>query len=81
MKLVGTIWGMIKLNQEYDLNLLAGMVAGNIFAGFNCYILYAIAQIKPKFSAPSIYSLAKEYRERVIRVMVGMIAPGQFFPL
>ncbi len=64
MKLVGTIWGMIKLNQEYDLNLLAGMVAGNIFAGFNCYILYAIAQIKPKFSAPSIYSLAKEYRER-----------------
>ncbi len=64
MKLVGSIWGMIKLNQEFDLNLLLGMAAGNLFAGINCYIMYAIAQVKPKFDAPRIYELVKEYRER-----------------
>lgn len=64
MKLVGTIWGMIKLDQEFNLPLLIGMAAGNLFAGINCYILYGIAQIKPKYLASRIYPVAKEYHER-----------------
>jgi hypothetical protein len=64
MKLVGTIWGMIKLQQELDVNLLLGMAIGNFLAGINCYILYAVAQIKPKYTASNILPLAREYRER-----------------
>ncbi len=64
MKLVGTIYGMIKLNREFDLNPLLGMAAGNMFAGINCYILYTIAQIKPKYSASHIYKPVKNYIER-----------------
>lgn len=64
MKLVGTLYGMIKLNQEYDLNPLLGMAAGNLIAGINCYVLYAIAQVKPKYAAASIYEPVKNYIEK-----------------
>jgi BatD DUF11 like domain len=64
MKLVCTIWGMIKMNQEFHMPLLAGMAAGNLFAGINCYLMYSIAGIKPKYTASRIYPLAKEYRQR-----------------
>ena len=64
MKLIFTIYGMIKLSREFDLNPLLGMAAGNLFAGINCYILYAIARIRPKYAAGANYSLAKDYRDR-----------------
>jgi len=64
MKLVGTLYGMIKLNQEFDLNPLLGMAAGNLIAGINCYVLYAIAQVKPKHAAASLYEPVKNYIEK-----------------
>ena len=64
IKIIGTIWGMIKLNIMFDINPLVGMAAGNLLGGINCYILYAIAQVKPKYMASRIYSGALEYHER-----------------
>ncbi len=64
IKLVGSIWGMVRLNQEFGLHPFLGILAGNFLAGINCYILYYFAQVKPKFSSYRHYLLAQEYRER-----------------
>jgi len=63
LKLVCTFWFMIKLSREFGLNPFLGMAAGNLFAGINCRILYAIAGIKPKFAAATLSETAREYKE------------------
>ena len=78
IKLVGTIWGMIRLSQEFGMHPLLGMLAGNFLAGINCYILYAIAQVRPKFTSFRHYPLVWEYRERGYYLGESLGFPFQF---
>jgi len=64
IKLIGSIWGMVRFNQEFGLHPFLGLLAGNFLAGINCYILYAVAQVKPKFTSFRYSELVKEYQER-----------------
>ena len=64
LKIILTIWVMIKLSQWIHLNILVGMAAGNLVAGINCRIMYYLAGVKPKYAASRISSLAREYSER-----------------
>jgi hypothetical protein len=64
MKVVFTIWVMIKLSQWFGLNIFAGMLAGNLFAGLNCHLMYRLAGIKSKYEAAAFYKPVKDYGER-----------------
>lgn len=64
MKWVCTIYGMIACNYYLEWNIIVGFIAGNLFGGINCFIMYKLLGMKSKFYYSSKYPVILNYMER-----------------